>query len=31
MQMPRPNPDVLTRKAELVRRLHALLPSDSVI
>jgi len=31
MQMPRPNPDVLTRKAELVRRLHAQLPSDSVI
>ena len=31
MQMPRPNPNVLTRKAELVRRLHALLPSDSVI
>ena len=31
MQMPRPNPDVLRRKAELVRRLHALLPSDSVI
>ena len=31
MQMPRPNPDVLMRKAELVRRLHAFLPSDSVI
>ena len=31
MQMPEPNPAILSRKAELVARLHKVLPADAVI
>src|SRR6056297_928369 len=31
MEMPRPNPDVLARKDEIIRRLQAVMPKDAVI